>query len=182
MVSDMKAMVWHSRKNDRAARRALFKNNMVYYLLLLTGCMAMMMMLHELTSGLVRAAALAGIILSLAAMLGTLAMRALLDHQAARDTRANKPALIEYHFGTKFITRKVMPLAEAHRETQPLPEDVHDKLAYSDIRALKQDGSYLYLFRSNKQPPLAIGLGTEGIEQIKGLLTDRTNCKHVGRI
>lgn len=178
----MKALVWYSRKTERAARRAMFRNNMAYYLLLLTGLMAVMILLHELTRGVPRAIALAGVILSLIAMLATLAIRALLDYQAARDTRANQPAIIEFHFGTKFITRAMMPLAEAGARRGPAPQESYEKLAYADIRALKADGSFLYIFRSFRQPPLAIGLGTEGIDHIKKLLVGKTGCKRIGRI
>lgn len=178
----MKALVWHSRKNERAARRVLFKSNMAYYLLLLTGAMAAMILLYELTGGALRAIALAGMLLCLIAMLAVLLLRLLLDWQAAHDTRASKPALVEYHFGTKFITRSMVPLAEAGARAAPDAPGETEKLPYSDIRMLKEDGSYLYLFRPNRQLPLAIGLGTEGIEHIKKLLLARTGCGRIGRI
>jgi hypothetical protein len=178
----MKALVWQSRKTERAARRAMFKNNMAYYLLLLTGCLALLILLHELARGALRAIALAGILLALAAMLGVLAIRLLLDYQAARDTRASRPALAEFHFGTKYITLSMMPLEEAGARRAPEADGDTEKLPYADIRALKEDGGYLYLFRSSRQPPIVIGLGTEGIGQIRKILIDRTGIKKIGRI
>jgi hypothetical protein len=177
----MKVLVWHSRKNERAARRVMFKRNMVYYLLCCLGFMAVMILLHELTRGLVQIVALAGVLLSLIAMLSTLAIRVMLNYQAARDTRANQPAIVEYHFGTKFITRTSTPLAEAGARRAPSPQELSEKLAYADIRALKEDSGFLYLFLAFRQPPIAIGLGTEGIEQIRKILMDRTG-KKIGRI
>lgn len=159
----------------------MFRNNMVYYLLLLTGAMAAAILLYELAGGLLRAIALAGMLLCLIAMIGVLALRLLLDWQAAHDTRAGKPALAEYQFGTKLITRTTVPLAEAGARAVPETPGT-EKLPYSEIRMLKEDGSYLYLFRSHRQPPLAIGLGTEGIEQIRKTLLARTGIKRIGRI